>query len=468
MSKKFNIFIFAGALALLGVFLFVLPPDPDAPAYENRVMADLPQFTVNEFFDGTYFNDLEEYLSDSAAHRTAFLNFTHALESAYGIDLGGPTLVMLNEDDLGMGLIPLLEDDDNWDAHALINLPDSTDEGAAFSPGGITVLEAGVAAAAGQSNGVMSGNGQTPPIPEAPLELTLDLTPRQQSLRVNTNEPFGADINYNPNAVLYSAFTFDAPVAARYAQILNSYRQSLPETVRVFSLLAPTSVEFLDARYRVGSSPQDESIQIVYDMLDSGIITVDAYSRIAKHADEYLFFRTDHHWTTLGAYYAYLAFAEAAGIFPVTIDNYVEHALPGFVGSFGRDGQSKAASDYPDTIYYYALDANVAFSPSLFSVPQSGRTVRYSVFLGGDHAFMEYTSSNKNGKTLIVIKESYANAFIPWVAPNYERIITLDPRSYEGSVTDLIDGLEETDILFLNYIRATSMKNFIERIARIK
>ena len=291
--------------------------------------------------------------------------------------------------------------------------------------------------------------------------------PAPDNRRVNPSEPFSIDLHYNPNAVLYENFYVDGASATRFIEILNSYRQSLPSSVRVFCLLGPSKVEFLDERYRANSSSQEGAIQSIYGRLD-GVVPVGAYNNIASRvSDQYLYFRTDHHWTALGAYFAYLAFADAAGIAPVTIDNYVEHAIPNFLGSYAVGSQSRTILNSPDTLYYYRLDTGVTFSRRFFYIPEDLSSLSYRVFMGGDYAFLDYTSSNNNGKTLIIIKDSYANAFIPWVSPNYERIIVFDPRQYEGNVGAYLEDLEEADILFLVSALTPSLPPFVESTAGI-
>ena len=291
--------------------------------------------------------------------------------------------------------------------------------------------------------------------------------PPPQGRRVVPDQPFGADINYNPDVIFHGSFYVDGASVSRYLEVLNSLSERLPETVRVFSLLAPTHVEFLDEKYSAGVFGQREPIQRIYEKL-KGVVPVDAYGKIAGRACcEYLYFRTDHHWTALGAYYAYLAFAEAAGFEPITIYEYVEFGIPGFLGLYVSDTPSRAVLNSPDTLYYYKLDSDITFSRNLFSIPGDRSAATYRVFLGGDTALIDFTSSNKNGRTLIVIKDSYANAFVPWAAPHYERIVVLDQRSFYGKASEFLGDSPDADILILSSANAASYPSFVEGVARI-
>jgi hypothetical protein len=256
---------------------------------------------------------------------------------------------------------------------------------------------------------------------------------------------------------------------ARYAAVLNRLQDALPGR-RVISAVIPTAFPlYAPEAYMQDSRDQRRAIGDLNDaLLDPRIVTADAFAALYAHKDEYLYFRTDHHWTALGAYYAYLSFAEAAGFAPIGIENYIEHAIHGFLGSYGRGTQNRTVRDHPDTLYYYELVNGITFSRSMFVIPQDLSRLSYRVFLGGDHAMLDFTSSNQNGRTLVMVKDSFANALIPWVAPHYERIIIIDPRQYGGSVTRLLGNFEHADLLFMNYVAATAMADFIETINNVR
>ena len=286
---------------------------------------------------------------------------------------------------------------------------------------------------------------------------------------VNPNQPFSIDNHFNDNAIFYLRYTEDPVLATRYAEVLNAFSSDLSSNnVRMFSLIAPVKVEFMGERYATANSSQRGTIDFINSLLSDEIITVDAHTILEAHSDEYIFFRTDHHWTALGAYYAYLAFAEAAGFAPITIDNYVEHAIEGFIGSLAVGTRNRTILNHPDTIYLYKLDADIQFSIDMFTIPADMSDLCYRVFLGGDRAFFYFTSSNANGRTLVVVKDSFANAMIPWLAPHYETIVVIDPRQFTGSVSQVLENRDDVDLLFLNYIPATTMSDLIEQIYAVR
>jgi len=499
--------LFVLALVLLIVLLFLLPPDPAASNFENRVMASPPGFNAEDVLSGKFSNDLEAFLADSIAFRTAFLRLSTTMVNAYGMRLGGPTLVDVDFGDLGAGLVAgpgregatgatgeqntqggqnaqggqggqsgqgeqnAQDGQGGQDTQGGQNEQNEQNEqgghGEQSAQGGQSTQneqnEQGSQGGQDAQGGSNEQNTQNEQGNQGPFTL-----PPSSGRRIRPGDSFGVDIHFSPDVIFYGRFYVDGETVTQYVNTINSYRQGLPDSVRIFCLLAPSLAEFLDARYSGGDGVQKKAINNVYGRLE-GVAPVDAYKWIAERvAGEYLYLRTDHHWTTLGAYYAYLAYTEAAGLAPVTIDNYIEFAFPGYIGSMITGAPEKYVLDNPDTLYYYQIDDGTTFSQSLIVIPENMDDMGYRVFMDGDHPILDYTSSNKNGKMLIVIKDSFANALIPWISPNYERIVVIDPRLYTGSVRSLISGSMDTDVLFVNTSLTPSLPGFVEKLGNVR
>jgi hypothetical protein len=271
------------------------------------------------------------------------------------------------------------------------------------------------------------------------------------------------DIHFNESAIFYLRYTENQELATRYAEVLNAYMDVLPENTRMFSLISPVKVEFMGERYASVNSSQISTINYINTLLSDKIIPVDAHKLLSEHSDEYIFFRTDHHWTAFGAYCAYLAFAEAAGLEPVTIDNYIENAIEGFIGSLAVGTRNRTILSHPDTVYFYTLNNGMEFSVNMHTIPSDLSTLSYRIFLGGDRDYYTFNSTNENARTLVVVKDSFANALIPWLAPHYETIAVIDPRQFTGSVIEILEDFDDADLLFVNYIPATTMSELIEQ-----
>jgi len=401
MTERMNLLFSLAALAVLSVFVFLLPTDEAASEFENRAMESFPAISVENYLSGELSRGYEAFLIDNTANRTSWLMFAQIVENSYGVSRQGATMVEFDAADLGIGLIP-----------------DEVSETIPFTT---------------------------------------------SIINVDPDKPFSVDIHYNENAVLYLRFTEDAELAARYAEVLNSYMDVLPANARMFSLVSPVKVEFMDEKYAAVNSSQIDTINYINLLLHDKIVEVDAHGFLSEHSEEYIYFRTDHHWTALGAYYAYLAFAEAAGLEPVTIENYVENAIEGFVGSLAVGTRNRTILSNPDTIYFYTINNGIELSINMLTIPSDLSTLSYRIFLGGDRDIYSFTSSNSNGRTLVVVKDSFANAMIPWIAPHYETIVVIDPRQFTGSVMKILEGFDDIDLLFVNYIPATTMSDLIEQ-----
>ncbi|MCL2373253.1 MAG: DHHW family protein [Defluviitaleaceae bacterium] len=409
--QKLNVFMGLLTVAVLAVFVLIMPKDPQASEFENRAMKTMPAFSFDSFISREFFTGLESYLLDNTSFRTHLLTFSGIVERSYGVVLpGGAMMVDFAAEDLGLGLVPL-------DYTLLAAYED-------WALPGVSLVG-------------------------APVDLA---------------RPFSVDTHFNENAVLYLRFRENIELASRYAEVLNAYATALPPDVRVFSTLAPVKVEFMGPRYAAVNSSQLDAINFVNNQLNQRIITVDAHGQLYMHQNEYIFFRLDHHWTSLGAYYAYLAFAQAAGLAPITIDNYVEYYIDGFVGSLAVGTRNRTILEHPDTLHFHRIADGTTFSKDMFWVPADLSDACYRLFLGGDRALVQFTSSNANGRTLAVVKDSFANALVPWIAPHYENIIMFDPRQFTGSVVEYLQGFENIDLLFVNYMPATTMQELIEQI----
>lgn len=265
-----------------------------------------------------------------------------------------------------------------------------------------------------------------------------------------------------------------------YISMINHYAQKLPENVNLYSMVIPTRIEFTGRKYAGLSDSQKDTIDAIYKGTDKRVATVDVYSALEKHKDEYIYFRTDHHWTTLGAYYAYRQFAETADVKAVNISDFKENKATGFLGYLYNQAQATNVKDKPDTIYYYTKGENLSFkakawedgkiveySGKLFVKPMPGQETKYSIFLGSDHPLLDMPALGNNGRTILVVKDSYANAFIPWLTHSFERVVAVDPRSFGGDISEVIEEYGVTDVLLMNYTFTTTFDDIIAAEMRI-
>ena len=275
---------------------------------------------------------------------------------------------------------------------------------------------------------------------------------------------------YYANAVLVCGdygveyFDPDPTGSSAYAETVNKFAAKYPN-IHVTCLLTPKCCAYHSpADY---DDPHDNIasfIKSTYGMMDSSVTTVDCMGLMDQHAGEYMFYRTDHHWTSLGAYYASVAYCQANGLTPWTLDSYDTVVRTGYTGSLYMYGNHPAElTANPD--YSVARFPHVGYSMVYYrdGVQYNGQAVNGSVsdyagmFLCGDQPLTVITTDNKNGKTLLVFKESYGNAFVPYMIDYYERIVVVDIREDVGSVSGIISQYGVTDTLIINNCQAATI-----------
>ncbi|MDR0445836.1 MAG: hypothetical protein LBH17_02205, partial [Oscillospiraceae bacterium] len=406
--KKVSAAVFCAVLLAFVVSVTVFPRDMRTIENENRSFNRLPELSVKSVFTGSFAEGIEPWISDRVVRRADFISVALAVSNGYGVPAPVPSTPAPTPTPI---LTPV----------PTPVVPDSAST--AIPP---TPTNAAPTPATPQPTPF--GRPRPKPRPERELQPSTD---PEDSAQLGAGRVKGPMLVFDDRLV--ELFGYSKRAAERYAEVINEYREALPENVRVFSILVPTQIEFMPEPYSETSDSALDAINTVYEALAEGVTPVDAYSEIEAHRDEYIYFRTDHHWTALGAYYAYRAFSTAAGFEPKALSEYEETAIPGFLGYLYNMSPSQSIKEKPDTIFCYSYKGELETSPRLLYPPSGNGKALYSVFIGGDHPILRISTSVKNGKTAVVIKDSFANAFVPWLAPHYENIIVLDARHFDGS-----------------------------------
>jgi len=302
---------------------------------------------------------------------------------------------------------------------------------------------------------------------------------KQEVSENTTAEKSGSIITLGNRAV--EIFYGNEENAMRYSNTISSMKQTLGEHVKVYNMVVPTSVEFaLPKKYQHMSTPQKPVIDKIYDNLDSEIKTVDAYKALEKHKNEYLYFNTDHHWTSLGAYYAYEQFAKEAGFKAKSLDEYKKYSKKDFLGTLFTQTQDAKLKENKDVIDYYKIPVDyevfryekgkedTAVPSTLYADYVNGVNA-YSVFLHGDFPMIKIQNNDsKIGKKLVVVKESYGNAFVPFLIPHYDEIYVVDSRYYNSSLKKLVNEQAVTEVLFINNIFAANTGKIVKTIEELQ
>ncbi len=280
------------------------------------------------------------------------------------------------------------------------------------------------------------------------------------------------------NGKIMEVFKANKDAEREYISALNKLSSELD--CEKYIMLAPTQLEFDESEYRHYADSQKETIQNIYGGL-KGFKTVNIYEKLKENKEDYIYFRTDHHWTQRGAYLAYESLMEKVGDTAVPLEDLKHSKLSGFLGFLYNQANEPSFSKYADNIEYFMGKENytvyakgpdaegniISYQPKIYSIPDPSAPALYSIFMGGDHAFARIETNNKNGKTLLVIKDSYANALLPYLTENYEEILVIDPRSYYGKISDLKAEYDIDELLIVNYVFSTTFTDYIGAINKI-
>lgn len=229
---------------------------------------------------------------------------------------------------------------------------------------------------------------------------------------------------------------------------INTVMTLIPNAAYVYDHLIPRNAPVRD---------QEADIKYVQSAVGTSLNFVDLTKTMTSHKDEEIYYKTDHHWTTLGAKYAFDALSTALGIDSPTQEYTIYPVTHSFQGTLtSKSGYDKGK----DTIELY-IPQNVNTDCLVNFVDEGKRTAsmyesaalenkdKYEVFFGGNHSRIDISTPMEGKKNLLLFKDSYANCFIPFLAPYYRNIIVIDPRYYYDNIESLITDNEITDILFL-------------------
>ena len=270
----------------------------------------------------------------------------------------------------------------------------------------------------------------------------------------------------------YEMYTYSDEVAKKYAICVNKVADNLAGTARVFTLCPPLSsgITLPDDLYDLNVfSDQKEAEKNILGYLDENVIGVPLNEVMMQHRTEYVFYRTDHHWSSLGAYYAYTQFCDAAGFTAHDIGAYKTADFPGFLGSFYNDsGKSDKLSTNPDTVTaYYPVSPVVTMSVTeksgnvinydsvIYDETEAPASLKYGAFISGDNPYTVMTNeSMTDGSSCVVIKESFGNAFVPFLPDHYQTVYVIDYRYWTGSLTEFVKTNGVDDVIFCNNLSA--------------
>ena len=268
----------------------------------------------------------------------------------------------------------------------------------------------------------------------------------------------------------FESYKYGDAKGAKYAELITKVADSLKGVSNVYSMPIPLGSGVVmpdEYKSNVPVGDQKAAITSVLSHMGTNVKGVNIYDTLYQHRDEYLYFRTDHHWTQLGAYYAYTKFCAVKGIEAKPLDYYKHVAYTGFVGSFYfNESQDPVLKNAPDTVYTYNPRSNAKMTvtntegttfawPIIKDVSNYKMGVKYSCFIAGDNPYTVIKNSDiTDGSSCIVVKESFGNAFVPLLVDHYQTIHVIDMRYWDGNLIEFAKENNVTDVIIANNLSA--------------
>lgn len=404
--------VFFAVVMAITIFLLAAPRTVSSQI-ERRGLSQWPSLTAAGVFDGSYARDITQFYNDSVPARDTFKNIGKQIRSLFGISIGGTAQLV----------------------SSTYNAPETMDPETDISEENGSDLDS---ASAGEdlvsskdyhieNEDVIAENGY--------LVVLQDGHWRAFSFYN------GADINL-------------------YANTINYVRQMVDPSVNIYVMPAPLACQFyIPANYLDYHEDMDLTFRDLSSKLGSGITAINIINDLNEHNTELIYLRTDHHWAHLGAYYAASAFAQQAEVPFAELDSYEKVIREDYVGTmYALTGSANLLNDPEDFVYYIPTNSYIAdyFDPDMTYQFRKGLffdtslSDSYAVALGEDDQIIRITTDAGNGRKLLVIKDSFGNAAVPFLTSSFEEIYVIDQRYFNLNLIDYIHSIGVTDILFLH------------------
>lgn len=446
--------IFIAALFSVAIIALIIPLRPTYSESEKRELDKFPKFSFNALFSGEYFVGIDNWYSDTFPAR----DFLSELNAGVKTLFGSKEIQIHGEVEQG-DAIPSVDESASEDTVTSEEITSSED-----------TVSSEPQAPSSEVSSQPPIESSTPSQPPAPTTQTL-----------------GALLIKGDTAFEY--YNFNKSAADKYAYAVNRAAALLAGKAQVYDIIVPTSMGITapdDIVAGINTSNQKDAINYMYSLMAPEVKKIPIYDELKARRNEYIYFRTDHHWTALGAYYAYCEFAEAKGIAPKGLDTFVKYEFPGFLGTFySSSGKMPQLAANPDTVYAYQppetntlsilSSSAVWYSSSIISdMTAAGSGSKYIAFIRGDNPLCAMTNPYiTDGSSCVVIKESFGNAFVPYLVSHYQTVYVVDYRHFSAvDARGLVQFCQDAgaqDVIFINNISATrnpALVNSIDALVR--
>ncbi len=253
---------------------------------------------------------------------------------------------------------------------------------------------------------------------------------------------------YGKDGYMFTKFNvIDYTQLEKNVSYLNKFLERHSDK-KVNFLMVPTAPGVMTDKVAENSPVIDNDYILDYTIKNSNVDVVDVRDVLKSHSDEYIYYRTDHHWTTQGAYYGYSRYMNSVGKQPQRADSFSYVEVPDFLGT--HYSKAKSYNVKTDILSYIESDAQITINDETNSIYEKEKLEvrdKYRMFLRGNPG-MASIKGNGRGR-IMIIKDSYANCLVPYMVNDYEQIDIYDMRYITMGLDKLIEEAGYDEILFL-------------------
>lgn len=414
-----SIIILTVVFFLIAIFLIVFPRST-VSNIEKRKLATFPEFSIQDYFSGAFTAGITNYYDDTVPYRDDFKNMGNNFKSLFGFHSDDEVKI------IGKPMEVVPSEESKQESKPADNEPSND-------------------------------NSSTV---EQSSEVSEESKPKDYTKEDKNASYENGMIVVKQDGHYRALELFGGGSGNNYVKALNNFHKDLGDSVQIYSMIAPLASEYYTpSNFSQYNSSQKECFDSIASRLDDGIISVDITDVLAKHTEEPIYCRTDHHWQPLGAYYAAQEFASAAGVDFKDLSTYEKKENEGFVGTmYAFSGDANILND-PETFtyyvpsnidqcttYYYDTSFNYTGTGNFFNIVDTPNS--YLVFMGGDEQVIKVKTNVKNGRKLCVVKDSYGNAEPAYYMNSFEEIYVIDMRYFDINLVDFVKEMGVTDLLF--------------------
>ncbi len=450
-------------MGILTIVAFAIPLRPTRSYSEKRNLKEFPEFSVETLFSGDYFDDISLWFSDTFPGREWWMNASKVITSMHGVNDIAVTNTSFQAD--AVPTAPVKQQETSEVSEVVVE-ESSTEEA-------VTVPEETETAEVQEEQSVAEeeSSEESSEAKEASMEII-------DAPEGSVEEWGGIDAGEMDNAILgnviqiggsaFSYFGFSQYYSDVYVDIVSELAENLKDQgVRVVSAPIPQSIGVMvepEFQEMLGCSEQGAVLEYMMGSMADSVYGVNMFPKLVKHNDEYLYFRTDHHWTAIGAYYGYESICETLGMKPVPLDQFEEMEMGEFIGTtYGSAPQpymleldDVVAYDPPGDITFQISDDGYSFYdwPVITDLSWSDNYVKYSCFIAGDHALSLATNNDiPDGKTCVIVKDSCGNPIAPYLMANYHKVYVLDFRAYSRmNISSFVEEYDVDDVILAHML----------------